>query len=166
MRKKTIIFTVLNGLTYDQRMMRICGSLSARYDILLVGKEDNSSKPLEKLSYRQKRLSSWFQKGKLSYIEFNLRLFFFLLFKPANAICAIDLDTILPCYLVSRLRKIPRIYDAHELFCEMKEIVTRPAIYKVWKKIEAYSVPRFRFGTMPPCQAFLPRQILRLSSWD
>src|SRR6187402_938756 len=146
MRRKTIIFTVLNGLTYDQRMMRICGSLSARYDVLLVGKEDKSSKPLEKLPYRQKRLSSWFRKGKLTYIEYNLRLFFFLLFKPADAICAIDLDTILPCYLVSRLRKIPRIYDAHELFCEMKEIVERPFVYKCWKWLERHTVPYFTSG--------------------
>jgi glycosyltransferase involved in cell wall biosynthesis len=127
-------------------MMRICGSLSVHYDVLLVGKKDKSSKPLEKLSYRQKRLSSWFRKGKLSYIEYNLRLFFFLFFKPTDAICAIDLDTILPCYLVSRLRKIPRIYDAHELFCEMKEIVERPFIYKCWKWLERHTVPYFTSG--------------------
>src|SRR5262249_27580037 len=32
------------------------------------------------------------------------------------------------------------------LFCEMKEIVTRPKIHRVWKKIERYSVPKFKYG--------------------
>jgi glycosyltransferase involved in cell wall biosynthesis len=63
-----------------------------------------------------------------------------------DGICAIDLDTILPCYFISRLKKIPRIYDAHELFCEMKEVVSRPAIYKVWKWIEKNTVPYFDLG--------------------
>lgn len=63
-----------------------------------------------------------------------------------DAVCAIDLDTILPCLLVSRIKKITRIYDAHELFCEMKEVVTRPAVYRMWKKIEKYTVPKFKNG--------------------
>jgi len=79
-------------------------------------------------------------------MEFNLRLFFYLLFKKADAICAIDLDTILPCLFISHIKKIPRVYDAHELFCEMKEVVTRPFIYKCWKFIERFSVPKFKKG--------------------
>jgi len=35
------------------------------------------------------------------------------------------------------------VYDAHELFCEMKEVVTRPGIYKIWKRIEKYALPQF-----------------------
>ncbi|MCC6290436.1 MAG: glycosyltransferase [Chitinophagaceae bacterium] len=60
-----------------------------------------------------------------------------------DAICAIDLDTIIPCYFISRLKKVKRIYDAHELFTEMKEIVTRPPIQKFWLDIERKFVPRF-----------------------
>jgi glycosyltransferase involved in cell wall biosynthesis len=63
-----------------------------------------------------------------------------------DCISAIDLDSILPCYFISRIKKITRVYDAHELFCEMKEIATRPAIYKAWKKIERYTVPKFTNG--------------------
>jgi glycosyltransferase involved in cell wall biosynthesis len=63
-----------------------------------------------------------------------------------DGICAIDLDSILPCYFISRLRRIPRLYDAHELFCEMQEVVTRPFVYKIWKAVERYTVPAFRHG--------------------
>ncbi|MEJ0101116.1 MAG: hypothetical protein WDO19_00555 [Bacteroidota bacterium] len=38
------------------------------------------------------------------------------------------------------------MYDAHELFCEMQEIVSRPFIYKAWKRIERFSVPSFPNG--------------------
>ena len=63
-----------------------------------------------------------------------------------DGICAIDLDTILPCLYISRWKKIPRIYDAHELFTEQKEIVTRPAIYKFWLGVEKFAVPKFLNG--------------------
>jgi len=142
-----IYFTVTTDLTYDQRMIRICTSLAeAGYDVTLVGRKRSSSVALEQRAYRQKRISCLFDKGKLFYAEYNTRLFFYLLFKKMRGICAIDLDTILPCYYISRIKKVPRIYDAHELFCEMKEIVTRPSIYKFWKKIEQKTVPHFTHG--------------------
>jgi glycosyltransferase involved in cell wall biosynthesis len=144
---KRLIFTVTNDLSYDQRMIRICTSLAvAGYHVTLVGRKQKKSIPLGSTSFYQKRLSCFFEKGKAFYIEYNSRLFFYLLFKKIDAICAIDLDTILPCYFISRLKKTPRVYDAHELFCEMKEIVTRPGIYKIWKKIERFTVPKFRHG--------------------
>ncbi|MHA4842650.1 glycosyltransferase [Flavitalea antarctica] len=144
---KNLVFAVTNDLTYDQRMIRICGSLSrAGYNVLLVGRTMEGSRPLSSRAFRQKRLPCLFQKGKLFYAEFNIRLFFFLLFAKMDLVCAIDLDTILPCYLVSKLRKIRRVYDAHELFCEMKEIVERPHIYRAWKWLEKKMVPHFPDG--------------------
>lgn len=140
----TIYLTVTNDLSYDQRMARICGSLAgAGYQVVLVGRKLTGSIPLSNPSYKQVRLSCWFNKGKLFYAEYNLRLFFFLLFKKMDCICAIDLDTILPCLFISKLKKAKRVYDAHELFCEMKEIVTRPVVYKIWKRIEKYALPQF-----------------------
>lgn len=142
-----IYFTVTTDLTYDQRMIRICTSLSnAGHDVVLVGRSLPSSVALKKMPFRQKRLSCFFEKGKGFYAEYNIRLFFYLLFKKMDCICAIDLDSILPCYFYSKLKKVKRVYDAHELFCEMKEIVERPSIYKIWKKIEQYTVPKFIHG--------------------
>ncbi len=145
--RPSIVFTVTTDLTYDQRMIRICNSLvAAGYDITLVGRKLNSSLPLTTQPFKQKRINCLFEKGKLFYAEYNIRLFFYLLFKKMDCIGAIDLDTILPCYFISQIKKIKRVYDAHELFCEMKEIVTRPGIYKMWKKIERFTVPKFAAG--------------------
>jgi glycosyltransferase involved in cell wall biosynthesis len=142
-----IYCTVTNDLNYDQRMIRICTSLAAAgYTVCLVGRKMNNSIALNDQPFFQKRLPCFFEKGKLFYAEYNVRLFFYLLFKRMDCICVIDLDTIVPGYFISKLKSIKRVYDAHELFCEMKEIVTRPSVYKIWKNIERFSVPRFVHG--------------------
>ena len=144
---KNIYFTVTNDLSYDQRMQRICGSLARNgYDVTLVGFLLKHSLPLQEQPFKQKRIRCFFRKGKWFYAEYNLRLLLYLLFKKMDAICAIDLDTILPSLQVSRFKSIPRIYDAHELFTELKEVVSRPDIHKKWTKIEQMTVPKFRSG--------------------
>lgn len=128
-------------------MQRICSSLAkAGYNVILVGKRTKYSIPLKKQEYKQYRLYCTFTTGKVYYAEFNIKLFFFLLFKRMDALCSIDLDTIVPGYYISLLRKVPRLYDAHELFSEMKEIVTRPRIQKFWLWIERKFVPMFKNG--------------------
>ena len=144
---KKIFCTVTTDLTYDQRMIRICTSLAeAGYDVTLVGRKMKNSVPLTTQPFKQKRINCFIEKGKFFYAVYNLRLLFFLLFKKMDCIVAIDLDTILPCYFISRIKKIKKVYDAHELFCEMKEIATRPAIYALWKKIEKFTVTKFPDG--------------------
>jgi glycosyltransferase involved in cell wall biosynthesis len=144
---KRLFFTVTNDLVFDQRMIRICTSLARTgYIVTLVGRRHRNSPALSTQPFRQHRLNTWFRRGKSFYVEYNLRLLFFLLFRPMDGLCAIDLDTILPVYLVSRLRRKPRLYDAHELFCEMQEVVTRPKVYNLWKSIERFAVPHFRHG--------------------
>ena len=144
---KQIYFTVTNDLTHDQRMDRICTTLSQNgYSVTLVGRQLRSSAPLSSKPYMQKRISCWFTKGKIFYAEYNIRLWAFLISKRMDAICAIDLDTILPCLMISRWKRIPRIYDAHELFTEMKEVITRPSVHKFWLGIEKKAVPQFKNG--------------------
>ena len=144
---KQIYFTVTNDLTYDQRMNRICSSLAGNgFDVTLIGRRIKNSKPLQQKSFQQKRLHCFFNKGFLFYAEYNLRLFFFLLFKKMDGICAIDLDTILPCLFISKLKSTKRIYDAHEFFTEMKEVRTRPVVQKFWLAVEKFTVPKFEYG--------------------
>ncbi len=128
-------------------MIRICTSLSGQgYDVMLVGRRLPGSLPLQQQIFKQKRLFCFSTKGFLFYAEYNLRLFFWLMFQKTDVICAIDLDTILPCLFASSIKGTKRVYDAHELFCEMKEVVSRPSRYKIWKKIEQFAVPKFKLG--------------------
>jgi len=140
---KKILFTVINSLSFDQRMERICTALAeAGFTVELIGRKTDVSLALKEKPYKQKELNCFIQSGKLFYLEYNIRLFFYLLFRKCDAICAIDLDTIVPCYIVSRLRSKKIIYDAHEYFTELIEVVHRPAVRKVWLSIESFFVPR------------------------
>ncbi|HEY0678194.1 MAG TPA: glycosyltransferase [Chitinophagaceae bacterium] len=145
--KKRIVFVITNDLKYDQRMQRICNSLQANgYDVTLIGTDIRNNKKPSKTSYRQIQLHAVFKKGKLFYAEFNLKAFIRLMILPFDAVCAVDLDSIMPCLWASRLRNKKRGYDAHELFCELPEIINRPRIYRTWKKIEQHSLPYFTDG--------------------
>jgi glycosyltransferase involved in cell wall biosynthesis len=155
MPTKRIICTVTNDLNYDQRMIRICTSLAnAGYDVTLVGFKKKKSKPLVQRPFKQVRLPIIVEQGKLMYVHYWLNLFFYLLFRKADILCAIDLDTILPVYYASRIRGRKRVYDAHEIFTDLKEVISRPAVHKMWLWIGKHTVPHFRTGyTIGDCYA-------------
>jgi glycosyltransferase involved in cell wall biosynthesis len=152
-----IIFTVTNDLTYDRRMLRIGSSLAkAGYEVMLVGRVSNNSQPFKNQYIKHKRFKLFFNKGKLFYIEYNLRLFIWLLFQRFDIVCGVDLDTIVPCYWASILsrpvvmkRNASRggktcVYDAHELFSEVPEVISRPRIHQFWLGVERYIVPKIK----------------------
>lgn len=142
---KTILFTVTNDLIYDQRMIRICSTLSTHgYAVKLIGRKLPNSQELSPQPFKQKRLFCFFRNGKLFYLEYNIRIFWYLLFSKCDAICGIDLDTLGPCYLVSRLRNKKLIYDAHEYFTEVPEVVNRPLVKKIWTLLEQMIVPKVK----------------------
>jgi len=82
----------------------------------------------------------------LFYAEYNIRLFLFLLFTKQDAFLACDLDTLAASYLASLIRGIPLIYDSHEYFTEVPELVGRPAVKKIWEGIEKRILPHIRFA--------------------
>ncbi len=138
-----IILTVTNDLVYDQRMQRICGSLSrVGYEVWLVGRLRPDSAPLSPTTWRQVRLRCFFERGKLFYLEYNLRLLFFLLFHRFDAVSAVDLDTLLPGFIAARCKGKACIYDAHEYFTEVPEVVRRPAVKRAWELLAQLLIPR------------------------
>ena len=124
-------------------MARICSTLAnANYDIELVGRKKKNSVQLNEKSYRQKRLNCYFEKGKLFYIEYNFRLFFYLLFKNVDVISSVDLDTLLPCALVSKIRSKKLVFDAHEYFTEVPEVTNRKFIKHIWEIVAKLCIPK------------------------
>jgi glycosyltransferase involved in cell wall biosynthesis len=138
-----LVFAVTTDLSYDQRMQRICASLAqAGYAVLLVGWQRPASVPLGPQPYAQHRLRGWFQHGKLFYLEYNLRLLLYLLGQRAAAWACADLDAALPTWLRAWLGGQPFVYDAHELFTEVPEVVARPRVQRAWQWVENFIVPR------------------------
>ncbi|QKG51994.1 glycosyltransferase [Hymenobacter sp. BRD67] len=155
-----LVFAVTTDLSYDQRMQRICASLArAGYEVLLVGWQRPASRPLEPQPYAQHRLRGWFQQGKLFYLEYNIRLFIYFMNQHAAAWSCADLDAALPTWLRARLGGQPLVYDAHEFFTEVPEVVARPGVQRIWQWVENFVVPRARLRyTVGPALARLFEQ--------
>jgi len=86
------------------------------------------------------------EKGPLFYALFNFRLFWFLLFRKATIFVANDLDTLLPNVFVSRLKGRKLVYDSHEFFTEVPELIQRPKVQQIWKRIERFCLPKVKMA--------------------
>lgn len=140
--KKRIIVSVINDLSTDQRVHKVCVFLTERgYDVLLVGRRKKDSVPLQPRPYTTHRMRLMFEKGPLFYAFFNLRLFFFLLFRKSTMLLSNDLDTLLPNYLISKLKRVRLVYDSHEYFTEVPELLARPKVKQIWERIERFTLP-------------------------
>ncbi|MBC7389237.1 MAG: glycosyltransferase [Opitutaceae bacterium] len=134
---KRVVLCVSNDHVVDQRLHKVCLTLlKYGFNPILVGIKKRDSLPLSKREYECIRMPIIFNSGKLFYFELNLRLFFYLLFSKADIITANDLDTIFPCYLVSRLKKIRLVYDSHEYFTELPELQKKKFTRAIWLKLE------------------------------
>lgn len=135
---------VTNDLATDARVARTCGVLHhLGYRIVLIGRVLHNSLPLN-TPYKVRRFKLWFNKGFLFYAEYNVRLFYYLLLAKRGFVFSNDLDTLLPCYLISKIKGVGIVYDSHEYFTEVPEIQGRPLVKKVWTAIERFCVPKLR----------------------
>ncbi len=137
---------MINDLVTDQRVARSCSVFKELgYDVLLVGRQQKKSQPLQQRDYTCKRMKLLFEQGPTFYFFFNVRLFFVLLFNKSDVLVANDLDTLLPNYLVSKLKGNKLIYDSHELFCEVPELQANPIKKRIWESIEKWIIPKLHF---------------------
>ncbi|MDR0507183.1 MAG: glycosyltransferase [Dysgonamonadaceae bacterium] len=147
-----ITVSVTNDLTIDQRVHKVCDTLQQNgYQIKLIGCKLKKSKPLKR-EYDTFRIKLFFNKGFLFYAEYNIRLFLYLLFAKTDALLSNDSDTLPANYLASRLRKKTLIFDAHEMFPEVPEVIDRKVVKFIWTKIEDLIFPKLKY-TYTVCQS-------------
>jgi glycosyltransferase involved in cell wall biosynthesis len=111
------------------------------YDVIVIGRKSKNKFLLSELPYKVIRFRNLFGHGPLMYVVFNLQLFFYLFFKKPDILWSNDLDTLLPNFIISRLKKIKLIYDSHEYFTMS---VYKPSSRKVWEKLENYIFPKLK----------------------
>jgi len=143
-RLKRVIVSVTNDLVTDQRVGKTCAVLTEMgFKVLLVGRKLKKSNSIQR-EYEVKRFRLLFNKGFLFYAEYNLRLFFFLLFSKKNLLFSNDLDTLVPNYLISKIQKKKLIFDSHELFSEIPELENRKRVKNFWLAIEKKIIPKLK----------------------
>lgn len=142
-----IICTVINDLTFDRRMHRICTSLQENgHEVILIGRKLKKSQPLQSHIFKQRRVRCFFNKGKFFYLEYNFRLWWILLFSSFDVICSIDLDTILPGFYISKIKGKTCVYDAHEYFSEVPEVVNRRLTKAIWERVASLVIPKIKYA--------------------
>ena len=140
-----IAFAVTSDLITDQRVDRIASVLHENgAAITVIGRVLSKNLLLNPRLYKTRRFHMFFIKGPLFYIFYNLRLFLHLLFKKYDRIISNDLDTLLACFLISRLKKLPLVFDSHELFTELPELQNRKVIKKIWTFLERMILPHIK----------------------
>jgi glycosyltransferase involved in cell wall biosynthesis len=148
------IVSVTNDLTTDQRVDRTCRTLvKSGYDVLLVGRARRNSKVLAPRNYRMHRMKLLFDKGWLFYTEYNLTLFFYLLFHKYDLVVSNDLDTLPANFYADRIKhpclpdsnakgQIRHLHDCHEYFRGVPELNGRKKVAGVWKWFEDRIFPK------------------------
>ncbi|HAQ20952.1 MAG TPA: glycosyl transferase group 1 [Prolixibacteraceae bacterium] len=139
---KKVTLSVINDLVTDNRVHKVAESLQKMgFEPELVGRLLPESQPVIR-EYKIHRMKLWFRKGAIFYAEYNLRLFFYLLKSKSDVFVSNDLDTLPANYLASRMKRKPLIYDSHEYFTEVPELIGHPFVKAVWTWLERLLVPR------------------------
>ncbi len=126
----------------DNRVHKVAISLqNMGFEPMLVGRLLPESQAIDRI-YETHRMKLLIRKGPLFYFEYNLRLFFFLLNSNVDVLVANDLDTLPANYLASRIKRKPLVYDSHEYFTEVPELIGRPVVRSIWKWLERQLVPK------------------------
>ena len=147
-----VTVSVTNDLVTDQRVHKVCTTLAENgYDVKLIGRRFRNSKPLSR-KYRTHRMRLFFNRSFLFYTEYNIRLFFYLLFDKADIYLSNDTDSVAANYLAAKIRRKPIVFDAHEMFPEVPEVTNRKFVKSIWTKIEDWIFPQLKH-TYTVCQS-------------
>lgn len=141
---KRVYISVTSDLVTDQRVHRAAATLHKKgLDVTLIGRRKKDSGEISR-DYKTVRFKLMREKGPLFYAAYNLRLFFYLLFRKIDVLVANDLDTLLPNYLISKIKSVELFYDSHEYFTAVPELTGRPFVQKTWKRIERFIFPKLK----------------------
>lgn len=144
---KRIYIAVTNDLVTDNRIHKVASTLlKSDARVTIIGRKKPKSLQLKNRPYHTKRFRLFFKQGPGFYLEYNIRLFFYLFFRRFDIIVANDLDTLLGSYYASKFRFKHLVYDSHEYFTEVPELVNRNFPRKVWKLIERKILPKIKYS--------------------
>ena len=141
-----VLVSVFNNLSTDQRVEKVCRTLSENgFTIELIGNNWGGLPDLKR-DYPVSRIILKSKILRYAYVEFQWKLYKELLKKADQhtILLSNDLDTLLPNYMVSKKLNIPLVYDSHEIFTEMPSVNGR-FTQNIWRSLESFIAPKLKF---------------------
>lgn len=141
-----VLVSVFNNLSTDQRVEKVCRTLSENgFSIELIGNNWGGLPDLKR-DYPVSRIILKSKILRYAYVEFQWKLYKELLKKADQdtILLSNDLDTLLPNYLVSKKLNLPLVYDSHEIFTEMPSVNGR-FTQNIWRSLESFIAPKLNF---------------------
>ncbi len=132
-----VLLCMTSNIDYDQRMQRIAATLSQTYVISIYNRKGNSHS-----NYEIFEAKCFFNDGILFYLEFNLRLLIHLLSHRYDIVYLVDTDTLLGGGISASFLSNTYVWDSHEWFTEVPELIGRKFKKRVWKAIEKMFVKK------------------------
>jgi glycosyltransferase involved in cell wall biosynthesis len=145
-KRKKVIIGITGNIISDQRIIRIANTLTEegfmvtvyyRHFFKFKAVESNARFPFE-----TKAINSMFKTGILFYLWYNILLFARLLFVKTDYLYAVDSDTLPSFTLLSLLKGRPLLFDSHEYFSEVPELLHSPMKKKIWDLVTRLGVKR------------------------
>lgn len=141
-----VLVSVFNNLSTDQRVEKVCRTLSENgFSIELIGNNWGGLPDLKR-DYPVSRIILKSKILRYAYVEFQWKLYIELLKKADQhtILLSNDLDTLLPNYMVSKKLNLPLVYDSHEIFTEMPSVNGR-FTQNIWRSLESFIAPKLKF---------------------
>ena len=136
------IVRVTNDLGTDNRVHRTCVVLhELGYDVLLVGRILPGSLPLGPARTAPSACGCSSGRGRCSMRNTTCGFSCCCCSRKAELIVANDLDTLLACLSGGAPEGSELVYDSHEYFTEVPELLGR-AVRRVWLAIERWIFPK------------------------
>ncbi len=150
--KRALICTQSN-LTTDYRIYKMATTLrSAGYDVHFLSRSHPKEKRAESDDTHIMRLLFW--HGPFFYAELNFRIWLHLIKgKKYDLVVSIDLDTLLGCVIGTKMKGERLMFDSHEYFPEVPEIVDKPLVKSVWNFVQDFCVPLLKGPCVTVCQS-------------
>lgn len=144
MKNKKIFVAVTNDISTDYRVHKICNYLINKgHEIVVYGRVLPNTINVKR-AYKIVRKKHIFNNNFLFYAEFNIRLFFYLIFRKFDYVLSNDLDTLPACFFGSKIKNTNLVYDSHELFSEGPELQGRKFVQGFWRSLEDFFLPKVK----------------------
>ncbi|MDA3837890.1 MAG: glycosyltransferase family 4 protein [Candidatus Delongbacteria bacterium] len=136
--KNNIIFSVFDPLFHEYRGFKVACSFEKKgWKSIIIGTKYSNAKLLGWNNIQTDRIRIFTRLPLfVNMIVFWIKLFMSLMITKADILYSHDIFPLLPVYLVSKFKRIPFVYDAHEFWHGNSQVENRPLAKWFWTSYE------------------------------